>query len=214
VSYRPRPGDRDDTAGRQQPPGWYVDPRSHLDPTGQQVLRWWDGTHWGEQTRPMPGRGQQPPIAYPQQPWPRRHKVLTVLGCVAVLIIVIGGMASLGDKAKQADNASTVATTTPARTATPSRTPTHHAVSAKAMPEKAPVTAQAAAPAPVATVHAVTSSPPASAAPATCYPVSDEDTCYQPGEYCRDDNHGMSGVAGDGEAITCEDNHGWRWEPT
>jgi hypothetical protein len=24
----------------------------------------------------------------------------------------------------------------------------------------------------------------------------------------------MSGVAGDGEAITCEDNDGWRWEPS
>ena len=29
---------------------------------------------------------------------------------------------------------------------------------------------------------------------------------------CRDDDHGASGVAGDGEAITCEDNDGWRWE--
>jgi hypothetical protein len=24
----------------------------------------------------------------------------------------------------------------------------------------------------------------------------------------------MTGVAGDGETITCEDNDGWRWEPT
>jgi hypothetical protein len=24
----------------------------------------------------------------------------------------------------------------------------------------------------------------------------------------------MSGVAGNGEAITCEDNNGWRWEPS
>jgi hypothetical protein len=23
----------------------------------------------------------------------------------------------------------------------------------------------------------------------------------------------MSGVAGDGEKIMCEDNNGWRWEP-
>ena len=44
-----------------------------------------------------------------------------------------------------------------------------------------------------------------------CHPVSDEGTCYEPGEYCRDDDHGTSGVAGDGEAITCEDNDGWRW---
>jgi hypothetical protein len=43
-------------------------------------------------------------------------------------------------------------------------------------------------------------------------PLSNEGSCYQPGEYCRDYDHGTSGVAGDGEAITCEDNDGWRWE--
>jgi len=50
--------------------------------------------------------------------------------------------------------------------------------------------------------------------PTGCYPLSNEGTCYEPGEYCRNDDHGASGVAGDGEAITCEDNNGWRWEPT
>ena len=58
-----------------------------------------------------------------------------------------------------------------------------------------------------------TPAPPASTAPAGCHPLSDEGTCYQPGEYCRDADHGASGVAGDGQAITCEDNDGWRWEP-
>jgi hypothetical protein len=67
--------------------------------------------------------------------------------------------------------------------------------------------------APVQTTPAAAPAPPASTAPAGCYPLSDEGTCYEPGEYCRDDDHGMSGVAGDGEAITCEDNDGWRWEP-
>jgi hypothetical protein len=47
-----------------------------------------------------------------------------------------------------------------------------------------------------------------------CSPLSDSGGCYEPGEYCRDSDHGMSGVAGDGEAITCEDNDGWRWEPS
>ena len=53
----------------------------------------------------------------------------------------------------------------------------------------------------------------ASSAPAGCYPLTNGGNCYEPGEYCRSSDHGMSGVAGDGEAIICEDNDGWRWEP-
>lgn len=56
---------------------------------------------------------------------------------------------------------------------------------------------------------APTASPPA---PAGCYPLSNEGTCYEPGEFCRDSDHGATGLAGDGERIMCEDNDGWRWE--
>jgi hypothetical protein len=52
----------------------------------------------------------------------------------------------------------------------------------------------------------------ASTAPASCYPLTNGGNCYEPGEYCRTADHGVSGVAGDGEAIICEDNDGWRWE--
>jgi hypothetical protein len=38
--------------------------------------------------------------------------------------------------------------------------------------------------------------------------------CYSAGEFCSNADHGVSGVAGNGEAITCEDNNGWRWEPS
>jgi hypothetical protein len=48
----------------------------------------------------------------------------------------------------------------------------------------------------------------------SCTPLSNEGTCYEPGEYCRTTDHGATGIAGDGEAIICEDNDGWRWEPT
>lgn len=47
-----------------------------------------------------------------------------------------------------------------------------------------------------------------------CYPLTNSGGCYEPGEYCRDSDHGASGIAGDGEPITCEDNNGWRWEPS
>jgi hypothetical protein len=88
-----------------------------------------------------------------------------------------------------------VATSAPAAVATPAPPTTPAAAT------MAPSTAPAAPPT------------TAAASPAGCHPLSDEGTCYEPGEYCRDDDHGVSGVAGDGEAIICEDNDGWRWEP-
>lgn len=54
--------------------------------------------------------------------------------------------------------------------------------------------------------------PPAAPAP-SCYPLTSGGNCYEPGEYCRDSDHGASGVAGDGKSIVCSDNDGWRWEP-
>jgi hypothetical protein len=55
------------------------------------------------------------------------------------------------------------------------------------------------------------SSPPA---PSGCYPKTSSGHCYEPGEFCPHADAGMSGVAGDGETIVCEDNNGLRWEPT
>jgi hypothetical protein len=49
--------------------------------------------------------------------------------------------------------------------------------------------------------------------PAGCYPLSNEGTCYEPGEFCRKSDHGVTGRAGDGATIVCADNDGWRWEP-
>jgi hypothetical protein len=66
-----------------------------------------------------------------------------------------------------------------------------------------------AAPTHTAPTHAA----PSSAAPATCHPLTNGGKCYEPGEFCRASDHGVTGVAGDGETITCEDNDGWRWEP-
>jgi cardiolipin synthase A/B len=51
------------------------------------------------------------------------------------------------------------------------------------------------------------------ASPTGCYPIDDEGGCYEPGEYCRDDDHGMTGRAGNGLTITCEYDDGWYWEP-
>src|SRR5579862_2975923 len=74
-------------------------------------------------------------------------------------------------------------------------------------------TPAAAAPTPVQTTPAAAPVVAASSAPTGCYPLTDSGHCYEPGEYCRNADHGVSGVAGDGENIICEDNDGWRWEP-
>ena len=69
-----------------------------------------------------------------------------------------------------------------------------------------------AAPTPTTTPAAAQPSP-TTASPAACYPIDDEGGCYEPGEYCRDDDHGMTGRAGNGLTITCEYDDGWYWEP-
>jgi hypothetical protein len=89
---------------------------------------------------------------------------------------------------------------------------------APAQTTAAPAPAQttpAPPPAPVQTTPAAAPPPPppASAAPVSCQPLTNGGNCYEPGEFCRNADHGASGVAGNGEAITCEDNDGWRWEP-
>jgi hypothetical protein len=71
-------------------------------------------------------------------------------------------------------------------------------------------------PAPAIAAAPAQPAPPPSSAPAqpaSCYPISDEGTCYEPGEFCRESDEGMTGVAGDGEKIVCENNDGLRWEP-
>jgi hypothetical protein len=93
--------------------------------------------------------------------------------------------------------------TTPAATSAPPAPTTPAPPPAPTTPAVAPApTTPAVAPAPAPTT------------PAGCYPLSNGGNCYEPGEYCRAADHGTSGVAGDGEAITCKDNNGWRWEPS
>ena len=58
-----------------------------------------------------------------------------------------------------------------------------------------------------------TTAPAAPSTPSSCYPQTNKGNCYEPGEMCRSGDHGASGVAGDGESISCQNNDGWRWEP-
>jgi cardiolipin synthase len=74
--------------------------------------------------------------------------------------------------------------------------------------------AGAAAPAPQTTTPSTNPSSPATTADRrSCRPLTDGGNCYEPGEYCRDDNHEASGVAGNGDSITCKQTgQGWEWE--
>jgi hypothetical protein len=74
-------------------------------------------------------------------------------------------------------------------------------------PPPTPPTAAVAAPAPVAAVPVAPATTPSG-----CYPKTDGGNCYTAGELCRASDHGASGLAGNGDSITCENNNGWRWE--
>jgi hypothetical protein len=140
---------------------------------------------------------------------------------VALADWVTGARDAMNDDLKQASaEIASGARKIEATTALDALSPTALRLLAQRVSIPAPA-APTAVPTTQAPVAPATTAPPASpapvttsAAPASCYPLSDEGTCYEPGEYCRDDDHGTSGVAGDGEAIVCEDNDGWRWEPS
>ena len=151
MSYQTPPADKDNTAARQ-PPGWYPDPRWYLHRTGPQVLRWWDGAQWGQQTQP-PRRGQEPQLGYPQQPSftpdpqygtpPRRaRRVLLIIGgaftALIVLIVIIAVATAKPVATKPAAAASTSA-------------PAVHPAVHTAAPTTAPITATATPTPPPAT---------------------------------------------------------------
>lgn len=128
-------------------------------------------------------------------------------GCLIVVLIVVaiaavGGVASAlgGSSGKNSSSHRPVSSksTAAANLAAPS----------------ASSASSSTAPAPVAThTSAAATVPQPGAGPGGCHPLSDENTCYEPGEFCRTTDHGVNGLAGDGETIICENNDGWRWEP-
>lgn len=143
-----------------------------------------------------------------------RMKVSAVAGVFAA-IAAVGITAGCGP-AQSAGTSATPSASAPASShpATPAAAPS----TASPSPSRTTVSIPpAVAPSPAYTPPAYTP-PTAPAAPrsapaAACYPLTNGGNCYEPGEYCRDSDHGASGVAGDGESISCEDNNGWRWEP-
>jgi hypothetical protein len=67
---------------------------------------------------------------------------------------------------------------------------------------------------PPTTTPPTTGAPPSASTTVSCHPLTNGGRCYEPGEYCRNTDHGVTGLAGDGKQITCKDADGWRWEPS
>ena len=68
------------------------------------------------------------------------------------------------------------------------------------------------APAPAPAPAPSSAAPPP--APAGCHPTTSSGNCYEPGEFCPEADAGMTGLAGDGERITCVLESGrYHWHP-
>lgn len=148
----------------------------------------------------------------------RWSKVVKIVATVACCIVALFGFMVIAAAASgpqtSTPNPDTVTLTATTSEGTPqSKTakPTH-APSTKTTP------VATATPAPVATTAPAPVSAPVATdtpAPATgCYPTTDEGKCYEPGEFCRNSDHGALGIAGDGTSIRCMYNNRWRWEPS
>lgn len=201
-----------------------------------------EGTNWFQpgsgQQYPPPDPPSQPPYESPggpqdRKPWAARHKVLTGFLAFCGLVFIIGAAAAAGfssssSSSRSAAVASSPTVKAPATTASPTvkkapvathavtTAPSTPAPTTPAPPSTQPRTTaavQKSAPStPAQTTAAATPSPTASKPPVNCSPLTTKGKCYEPGEFCPKSDHGMSGVAGDGEAINCVDNGGWRWE--
>jgi hypothetical protein len=156
----------------------------------------------------------------------RRGVITAVVGFVLIIGVASPSPAPttttavLGPTATGGETSSSPTPTSSQTVAPPPAAPSTVATQPPASVTSAPLkTAVAAAPAytPPAPVHTVNAPPaprPVQTTPQTqgCYPQTDKGKCYTPGEFCRDSDHGKSGIDADGDAIKCEDNDDWRWE--
>lgn len=135
---------------------------------------------------------------------------------VVALILIVAISSGASKKPTHPISATAATTAVPATTVV--RPTTTMAPATTAPPTTTVVTAPPTTVAPVSQAPVVTS-PPVTAAPtpvapaSSCYPTTSSGNCYEPGEYCPTKDYGMTGVAGDGKQIKCENNNGWRWEP-
>jgi len=170
--------------------------------------------HYRSRRRPAPARrsstSSRPYAMTPRQPRPdtrtrwrslsrgRKALIIAVLSSLTFLVLVIAAVAGSGPSGSPSPSATATGVAQAAGVAsalTPSPTRTHH--HRKHHHRK----------------HHVIATPAPTPTPAGCHPTAASGNCYEPGEFCPSADAGMSGVAGDGKQIICEDNNGLRWEP-
>ncbi len=165
----------------------------------------------------------------------RRRKIIIGLVAFFAVLIIIGAVNSGHDTPAPGGTSTNLATassvvTEPRVPSATARGETSSSSSRPSLRVTPTVTRPVAPPAPTKSIkeHAPAPVPPVTtkkqssapavvppvttAAAAGCHPLTNAGHCYEPGEFCRDSDHGISGTAGDGKAITCKDNNGWRWE--
>ena len=148
----------------------------------------------------------------------QRRGIVTAVVGVFVFIVAIGASAP-------PPTTTVLSPTAAGATASSSHAPASSPPAAPSTAAPAPVVTTSRAPAtsapPKTTVAAPVRTTQAPQAPQpvqtteqqqSCTPLTSGGNCYSPGEYCRKADRGTSGIDADGDAITCEDNDGWRWE--
>ena len=194
------------------------------------------------QQDPPPDPPSWPPDGPPggpedRKPWAAKHRVLTGLLVCCGLVSIIGVAAAAGSSSSSPRTVTlasspivkappttasppvtkapvaTHAVTTPSSTPAPA-TPAPPSTQPPTQPRTTAAVQKSARPTPTHTTASASPSPTASKTTASCSPLTVKGKCFEPGGFCPTADHGMSGVAGDGEAIKCEDNGGsWLWEP-
>lgn len=79
----------EESSSRSPAPGWYADP-------GGQGLRWWDGTKWTEQVRPLESATEETSGRYPLRyalldRWPVLLGAAALVAAVVVAILLLRG---------------------------------------------------------------------------------------------------------------------------
>lgn len=191
---------------------WSLSVRHHL-PARVAELAWCAGG----------GSGRRAPVSDTNRGpgWWRRFRSLSPrvqlaswIGLAVLLIIggVVGGVDSSGTTTTAVTAVAPTAAVATETPTTPASTPQSPASS-----PSPPATATVSASVPSFTTSTSSAPRPSTAVPApsaaaSCYPLTSSGNCYAPGQYCRNTDHGKSGIAGNGQRIVCKNQNGWRWE--